>query len=44
MFRELFGGGTAAVLVDAAGAEWDCAVAAETRTDLRLQYTLRVRN
>ena len=41
VFRELFCGGTSALLVDADGAEWDCLVACETRNDMRLQYTLR---
>lgn len=41
VFRELFCGGTSALLVDAEGAEWDCIVACETRNDMRLQYTLR---
>lgn len=41
VFRELFCGASSALLVDADGGEWDCAVACETRNDLRLQYTLR---
>lgn len=44
VYRELFHSDTSALLVDSDGAEWDCVVLAETRNDLRLQYTLRVRH
>ena len=40
VFRELFCGITAIVLVDDHGGHWDCHVNCETRNDLRLQFTL----
>lgn len=34
---------TRAPTIDASGMEWDCVIQIETRNDMRLQYTLRVR-
>ena len=44
VYKELFKSGASAVLVDAAGTEWECLVHSEARNDLRPQYTLRVRS
>jgi len=41
VFRELFHSSTTAELVDADGSQWQCQVLAETRNDMRLQYTLQ---
>lgn len=41
VFRELFDSGKTIELIDDKGARWICDVVAETRNDLRLQYTLK---
>lgn len=41
VFRELFSSATMITLVDNQGAYWTCEVVAETRNDMRLQYTLK---
>jgi hypothetical protein len=43
VFKELFSSSNMVTLIDDEGMDWDCEVAAETRNDMRLQYTLRGR-
>ena len=44
VFRELFGSGPSVNMIDSQGGGWRCDILAETRNDMRLQYTLGVRH